>query len=132
MSKRSLMRVLIVAVVSILVVAAAADAQATREEPRIALVIGNSSYREVPLRNPVNDVRAMVIRMALLLVGLVGSFASGWVPAIVTVVAPFAMTYFLAYATGAKPLERTMMQRPGYPEYAERTSMFVPRPPRRS
>jgi hypothetical protein len=53
------MRVLIVAAVSILVVAGSAGAQATREEPRIALVIGNSSYREVPLRNPVNDVRAM-------------------------------------------------------------------------
>ena len=34
-------------------------AQATREEPRLALVIGNSAYRESPLRNPVNDVRAM-------------------------------------------------------------------------
>ncbi|MFI5328066.1 MAG: caspase family protein, partial [Candidatus Rokuibacteriota bacterium] len=36
-----------------------AGAQAPREEPRIALVIGNSAYRESPLRNPVNDVRAM-------------------------------------------------------------------------
>ena len=53
------MRALMAAVVSILVVTASAGAQATREEPRIALVIGNSSYREVPLRNPVNDVRAM-------------------------------------------------------------------------
>jgi hypothetical protein len=34
-------------------------AQATREEPRLALVIGNSTYPESPLRNPVNDVRAM-------------------------------------------------------------------------
>ena len=33
------------------------------------------------------------------------------------------MTYFLAFATGARLLERTMMQRPGYPEYAARTSM---------
>ena len=37
-------------------------AQATREEPRLALVIGNSAYRESPLRNPVNDVRAMAQR----------------------------------------------------------------------
>lgn len=29
------------------------------EEPRIALVIGNGAYREGPLRNPVNDGRAM-------------------------------------------------------------------------
>ena len=36
-----------------------ADAQAPKEEPRIALVIGNSTYRGAPLRNPVNDVRAM-------------------------------------------------------------------------
>jgi len=42
-------------------------------------------------------------------------------------VAPVAMTYFLVFATGARLLEQTMMQRPGYPEYAARTSMFVPR-----
>jgi len=53
------MRILIAASVSILAMAALAGAQGTREEPRIALVIGNSTYREVPLRNPVNDVRAM-------------------------------------------------------------------------
>ena len=62
---------------------------------------------------------------------LVGAAATGWLPALVTVVAPATMTYFLALATGAKLLERTMMQRPGYPEYAARTSMFVPLPPRR-
>ena len=44
--------------------------------------------------------------------------------------APVAMTYFLVFATGARLLERTMMQRPGYPEYAARTSMFFPLPPR--
>ena len=37
-------------------------AQVPREEPRIALLIGNSAYRESPLRNPVNDVRAMAQR----------------------------------------------------------------------
>src|SRR6185295_9942509 len=36
-----------------------AGAQAPREERRRALLIGNSAYRESPLRNPVNDVRAM-------------------------------------------------------------------------
>ncbi len=45
--------------VSILASAIAAHAQAPRAEQRIALVIGNSAYRESPLRNPVNDVRAM-------------------------------------------------------------------------
>ena len=36
-----------------------AGAQGTPEEPRIALLIGNSAYKGQPLRNPVNDVRAM-------------------------------------------------------------------------
>lgn len=62
---------------------------------------------------------------------LAGAVATGWLPALVTVVAPATMTYFLAFATGARLLERTMMRRPGYPEYAARTSMFLPRPPRR-
>jgi steroid 5-alpha reductase family enzyme len=62
---------------------------------------------------------------------LAGALASGWMPGIVTVVAPFAMTYFLAFATGARLIEHTMMQRPGYPAYAARTSMFIPWPPRR-
>ena len=64
-------------------------------------------------------------------VWLAGGLASGWLPALATLVAPVAMTYFLAYATGARLLERTMMQRPGYPAYAARTSMFVPWLPRR-
>lgn len=51
-------------------------------------------------------------------------------PGLLTVVAPLAMTYFLVYATGAKLLEQTMILRPGYAEYAARTSMFLPRPPR--
>jgi steroid 5-alpha reductase family enzyme len=62
---------------------------------------------------------------------LAGAAAYGWLPALITVAAPVTMTYFLAYATGARPLEKTMMQRPGYPEYAARTSMFVPLPPKR-
>ena len=45
---------------------------------------------------------------------------------------PAVMTYFLVFATGAKLLERTMMKRDGYPEYARRTSMFFPLPPRRA
>ena len=42
-----------------LVSAVPVGAQGPREEPKIALVIGNSAYREAPLRNPVNDARAM-------------------------------------------------------------------------
>lgn len=63
---------------------------------------------------------------------LVGGLASGWVAGLATLVAPVAMTYFLAFATGARLLEREMMKRPGYPAYAQRTSMFVPLPPKRS
>jgi hypothetical protein len=40
-----------------------AAAQVPSTEPRLALVIGNSAYREAPLRNPVNDVRAMAQRL---------------------------------------------------------------------
>lgn len=36
-----------------------AAAPALRKEQRLALVIGNSAYREAPLSNPVNDARAM-------------------------------------------------------------------------
>ncbi|MGZ4465606.1 MAG: DUF1295 domain-containing protein [Nocardioides sp.] len=61
---------------------------------------------------------------------LAGGLASGWLPGLVTIVAPAMMTYFLVFATGARLLEQTMMKRPGYPEYAARTSMFVPLPPR--
>lgn len=61
---------------------------------------------------------------------LAGGLASGWVAGLATVVAPLAMTWFLSEATGAKLIEQTMMQRPGYASYAARTSRFLPRPPR--
>ena len=64
-------------------------------------------------------------------VWIAGGLAAGWIPALLTIAAPIAMTWFLAFATGARLLERTMMKRPGYPEYAARTSMFIPLPPRR-
>ncbi len=62
-------------------------------------------------------------------VWLVG-VGAGWV-GLATVLSPLAMTYFLVFATGARLLERTMMKREGYPEYAARTSMFFPLPPKR-
>ncbi len=62
---------------------------------------------------------------------LAGALASGWLPGALTVLSPLAMTFFLVFATGAKLLERTMMQREGYPEYAERTSFFFPLPPKK-
>jgi steroid 5-alpha reductase family enzyme len=60
---------------------------------------------------------------------LVGVGASRLV--LTTSLSPVVMTYFLVFATGAKLLESTMMKRPGYPEYAERTSMFFPLPPKK-
>lgn len=51
-------------------------------------------------------------------------------PGVVTVASPVAMTYFLVYATGARLLEQSMSQRPGYREYQARTGYFLPRPPR--
>jgi steroid 5-alpha reductase family enzyme len=56
--------------------------------------------------------------------------ASAW-PGVLTAASPIVMTYFLVFVTGAKLLEETMMKRPGYPEYAARTSMFIPLPPNR-
>lgn len=53
--------------------------------------------------------------------------ASVW-PAVLTVLSPIAMTHFIRNVTGAKLLERTMMERPGYREYAARVPMFFPRP----
>lgn len=61
---------------------------------------------------------------------LVAVDATPW--ALLTIPAPATMTFFLVHATGARLLEQTMMERPGYREYAARTPMFLPRPPRRS
>lgn len=63
-------------------------------------------------------------------VWLAAAVSSGWVAGLATVIAPITMTWFLVHATGARLLEETMMQRPAYREYAARTSMFVPLPPR--
>ena len=62
---------------------------------------------------------------------LTGALACGWLPGLLTVVAPLMMTHFLRNVTGAKLLEQTMSQRPGWDEYAARTPLFFPRPPRR-
>jgi steroid 5-alpha reductase family enzyme len=56
--------------------------------------------------------------------------ASAW-PGVLTLFSPLAMTYFLVFATGARLLERHLGQRPGYAAYQQRTSYFLPRPPRR-
>jgi steroid 5-alpha reductase family enzyme len=49
-----------------------------------------------------------------------------------TVYAPAAMTLLLMKVSGVALLEKTLAsERPGYREYMERTSAFVPMPPRR-
>ncbi|KRE60135.1 DUF1295 domain-containing protein [Nostocoides sp. Soil756] len=57
--------------------------------------------------------------------------AAGAWPGVLTVLSPVVMTYFLAFATGARLLESEMSKRPGYPDYMERTSMFFPLPPKK-
>ena len=63
---------------------------------------------------------------------LTAGLAAGWVPGLATVACPIVMTLFIRNVTGAKLLEKTMMLRPGFPEYAERVPMFFPRPPKRA
>jgi steroid 5-alpha reductase family enzyme len=62
---------------------------------------------------------------------LAAGLGSGWVAGLATVACPAIMTFFLVQVTGVRLLEKTMMQRDGYPEYADRTSAFVPLPPKR-
>jgi steroid 5-alpha reductase family enzyme len=59
-----------------------------------------------------------------------GALSLGWAPGLATIFAPVAMTYFIRNVTGAKLLEKTMSQRPGWDEYAARVPLFFPRPPR--
>ncbi len=55
-----------------------------------------------------------------------GSWASA-----ATVISPLLMTYLLVWGSGKRLTERRMIQgRPGYAEYAARTSGFIPLPPR--
>jgi steroid 5-alpha reductase family enzyme len=54
---------------------------------------------------------------------------TGW-SSLATVLSPALMTYFLVHATGARLTEKYMRGRPGFSEYQQRTSFFIPRPPR--
>lgn len=56
----------------------------------------------------------------------------GWAVSAVAVVSPLLMSYLLIGGSGKRLLERHMAERPGYAEYAARTSGFVPLPPRRT
>jgi steroid 5-alpha reductase family enzyme len=55
---------------------------------------------------------------------------AGW--AWFTILSPLLMTWFLAAKTGKPLMEKQLAKsRPGYAEYVERTSGFIPLPPRR-
>nr|WP_179829539.1 DUF1295 domain-containing protein [Nocardiopsis aegyptia] len=54
---------------------------------------------------------------------------SWWV--LLTLPAPLVMTFLLTKGSGQRLLDEHMAGRPGWAEYARRTSAFVPRPPRR-
>ncbi len=54
---------------------------------------------------------------------------SWWV--LVTLPAPLVMTFLLTRGSGQRLLDEHMAGRPGWAEYARRTSAFVPLPPRR-
>lgn len=56
--------------------------------------------------------------------------ADSW-PGVLTVLSPALMIWTLAGKTGKPLTEKAMSSRPGYQEYIEATSGFLPRPPRR-
>lgn len=57
---------------------------------------------------------------------LIAAAAGGWW----TIYSPILMTLFLLRVSGVTLLEKTLSSRPGYQEYAERTSAFIPWFPR--
>ncbi|WP_457032713.1 DUF1295 domain-containing protein [Kitasatospora sp. P5_F3] len=59
---------------------------------------------------------------------LVADRPLGWA----VVVSPLLMNWLLAYGSGKPMAERTSADKPGWAEYAARTSGFFPRPPHRS
>jgi steroid 5-alpha reductase family enzyme len=61
---------------------------------------------------------------------IAGALSLGWLPGVLTVFAPVAMTFFIRNVTGARLLERTMSTRPGWEAYAARVPLFFPLPPR--
>jgi steroid 5-alpha reductase family enzyme len=56
--------------------------------------------------------------------------AADALPGVVTAYAPVLMTLLLTMGSGARILEKHMAERDGWDEYAARTSMFVPWPPK--
>ncbi len=56
--------------------------------------------------------------------------AERW-PGVLTIYAPIAMTLLLTKGSGARILEKHMSSRPGWADYAARTSGFFPLPPKK-
>ena len=56
--------------------------------------------------------------------------AADALPGVATVFSPIVMTLLLTIGSGARILEKSMSKRDGWDEYAARTSMFFPLPPR--
>jgi steroid 5-alpha reductase family enzyme len=42
-------------------------------------------------------------------------------------IGPIVMNFLLVNVSGAKMLERSLIKKPGYAEYMQRTNRFVPR-----
>ncbi|MER5312654.1 DUF1295 domain-containing protein [Streptomyces sp. NPDC002773] len=55
---------------------------------------------------------------------------TSWQASLISAVSPVVMTLLLTVGSGKRLLERHMADRPGYAEYAARTSGFLPMPPR--
>lgn len=58
--------------------------------------------------------------------------AGSWALAAMVVLSPLVMSYLLIFGSGKRLLERDMARRPGFAEYASRTSGFLPLPPRKA
>jgi steroid 5-alpha reductase family enzyme len=58
--------------------------------------------------------------------------AADALPGVVTIYAPTLMMLLLTKGSGARILEKHMSKRDGWAEYAARTSMFFPRPPKKT
>jgi steroid 5-alpha reductase family enzyme len=58
--------------------------------------------------------------------------AADALPGVVTIYAPVIMTLLLTKGSGARILEKHMSKRDGWDEYAARTSMFFPLPPKKT
>ncbi|HSV40929.1 MAG TPA: DUF1295 domain-containing protein [Nocardioidaceae bacterium] len=92
-----------------------------KKDPNRGLVMDRGLWRYTRHPNYFGD--------ACVWVGIYLVVADAW-PGAITIFAPAVMVYLLAFGSGKKVLEKHMAERPGFAEYKERTSGFVPLPPR--